>query len=246
MDHGDAYDLQHVGLATACAEIYAKVAGEHSSPPGLEEMQALLNGVAQVISNLATIYVQDAAAQVPRALAPSELIGGTFVRGAQAFATKQGGELRGLTLQRREMTYAISMLKSAQVAFRAPVGGAATKRAKVLVVDDEQSMRELIRLHLANAGYDVLLAEDAVAAGHLALRERPDLILLDVQMPYMNGYELISALKGDQATRNIPVVFLTTDENVAEHAGKLGAAAYLTKPVVASRLLEVLAMFAAK
>ena len=245
MDQGNTQDLQHVALATACGEIYAKITGDAPDPRKPEEMQALLNGVAQVVSNLATIYVQDTAAQTPRALAPTELIGGTFVRGAQAFAPRQGGELRGLTLQRREMTYAISILKSAQVAFR-PSGGTGTKRARVLVVDDEQSMRELLRLHLANAGYDVVLAEDAVAAGHLALRERPDLILLDVQMPYMNGYEFMSALQGDEATRNIPVVFLTTDENVAEHARKHGAAAYLTKPVVASRLLEVLALFAAK
>ncbi len=115
------------------------------------------------------------------------------------------------------------------------------KRAKVLVVDDEAIMRELLRLHLTSNGYDVLLAEDAVAAGHLVVRETPDLILVDVEMPYMNGYEFVAALKSDPATRHIPVVFLTTLDSVAEEARKLGAAAYLNKPVMADRLLEVLA-----
>jgi len=121
------------------------------------------------------------------------------------------------------------------------MGDAPRKRAKVLVVDDEAIMRELLRLHLESNGYDVLLAEDAVAAGPLVVRETPDLILVDVEMPYMNGYEFVAALKSDPATRHIPVVFLTTLDSVADEARKLGAAAYLNKPVMADRLLEVLA-----
>jgi len=113
-----------------------------------------------------------------------------------------------------------------------------------LVVDDEESMRQLLKLHLGNAGYDVRVADDAVVAGHLVVREPPDLIILDVQMPYMSGYEFVAALKNDPTTRDIPVVFLTTDDNVAEHARKLGAAAYLNKPVQAARLLEVVGLFA--
>lgn len=245
MGRDNSRELEHVGLATACAEIYGQVAGAIPDPRASPDMQAILNQVAHVVANLATIYVSDAGAESQRALAPPDLIGGTFVRGAQAFRTRQGNELTGLTLQRREMAYAISILKSADVIFHGH-GGSQKARTKVLVVDDEESMRELIRLHLANEGYDVLLAEDAVAAGHLALRDKPDLILLDVQMPYMNGYDFMAALKADEATRDIPVVFLTTDENVADHARKLGAAAYLNKPVVASRLLEVLALFTAK
>ncbi len=244
MERDTSYELQHVGLATACEEIYAKITGRMPSPREPGEMERVLNEVAQMVSNLVTIYTTVAESSPPRALTPVELLGGAFIRGAQAFKTKQGTELLGLTIQRREMKYAISLVKSAQTVFRGD--GDARQRTKVLVVDDEESMRELIRLHLANEGYDVLLAEDAVAAGHLALREKPDLILLDVQMPYMNGYEFMAALKGDPATSDIPVVFLTTDENVAEHARKLGAAAYLNKPVVANKLLEVLAMFAAK
>ena len=114
---------------------------------------------------------------------------------------------------------------------------------KVLIVDDEQSMRDLLRLHLSNQGYQVLAAEDAIVAGHIVVSEKPDLLIVDVQMPYMNGYEFVEALKGDPQTRDIPVVFLTTDDNVASQAKKLGAAAYLQKPVTADRLLEVVDLF---
>jgi len=59
----------------------------------------------------------------------------------------------------------------------------------------------------------------------------------------MSGYEFAAALKADELTRNIPVVFLTTDDAVAEQARKLGADAYLNKPVTVDRLLEVVALF---
>ena len=112
------------------------------------------------------------------------------------------------------------------------------------MVDDEQSMRDLLRLHLANNGYDVVAAEDAIVAGHQILQKKPDLVIVDVHMPYMNGYEFVSALKGDPETRDIPVVFLSTDDNVAGQAKKLGAAAFLQKPVTSDRLLEVVGLFA--
>jgi CheY-like chemotaxis protein len=113
---------------------------------------------------------------------------------------------------------------------------------KVLVVDDEESMRELLRLHLGNDGYEVIAAEDAVVAGRLVVEQKPDVMIVDVEMPYMNGYEFVAAVKADPSTRDIPIVFLTTDANVAEHAIKLRADAYLTKPVTANRLLEVIAL----
>jgi CheY-like chemotaxis protein len=112
-------------------------------------------------------------------------------------------------------------------------------RPKVLVVDDERFMRDLLKLHLTNHGYDVRLAEDAITAGYALLREKPDLVIVDVEMPYMNGYEFVAALKADPATRDLPVIFLTSDKNVAVQANKLGAAAYLNKPVMADNLLRV-------
>ena len=105
-------------------------------------------------------------------------------------------------------------------------------------------MRELLTLHLRNAGYEVFAAEDAVAGGHAILRETPDLIICDVEMPYLNGYEFVAALKTHATTRNIPVVFLTCRQDVDEHAARLGAAAYLRKPLTSERLLEVVDLYA--
>jgi len=122
-------------------------------------------------------------------------------------------------------------------------GASSERRPRVLVVEDEESMRHLLRLHLTNNGFDVTVAEDAIVAGHAILRDPPDLILLDVQMPYMDGYEFAAAVKADEQTRSIPIVFLTTDDAVAEHAHKLGAAAYLNKPVSVDRLLAVVGLF---
>ncbi|HYX63809.1 MAG TPA: response regulator [Burkholderiales bacterium] len=118
-----------------------------------------------------------------------------------------------------------------------------TARPTIVVIDDDPMIRELVRLHLKNADYEVLLAEDAVAAGRLIVESSPALILIDVNMPYMNGYEFTSALKKDPATRDIPVVFITADEDVAQRSRQLGAVAYLAKPVRADRLLEVVRQF---
>ena len=115
-------------------------------------------------------------------------------------------------------------------------------RRRILVIDDEAMMRDLLTLHLGRHGYDVVAVADAVIGGHMILSDPPELIISDVDMPYMTGYEFVSALKSDPTTRHIPVVFLTTDDNVAEQARKLGASAYLNKPVRADRLLEVVAI----
>ena len=116
-------------------------------------------------------------------------------------------------------------------------------KARILIVDDDTSMLQLLKRHLSNAGYEVLTAEDGVAAGRHVLKARPDLIVADVGMPYMDGFELVAALKADSATRDIPVVFLTSREDVADYAKELGAVAYLHKPVLADRLVEIVALF---
>jgi CheY-like chemotaxis protein len=126
-----------------------------------------------------------------------------------------------------------------------PVDQDPSRRRKVVVIDDDLFMRELVSLHLRNAGYEVFAAEDAVAGGHAILRETPDVIICDVEMPYLNGYEFVAALKTHAITKNIPVVFLTSREDVDEYAGKLGAAAYLRKPLTSERLLEVVDLYAA-
>ncbi len=113
--------------------------------------------------------------------------------------------------------------------------------ASILIVDDDESIRELLRLHLSAAGYDVHVAPDAIVAGHLVLRNAPDLIITDISMPYMNGFEFVEALKADKSLPYIPVIFLTSIEE-GDHRGKeLGAVGYITKPVRADRLLAMVA-----
>jgi two-component system chemotaxis response regulator CheY len=113
--------------------------------------------------------------------------------------------------------------------------------AKILVMDDDECMRELLRLHLANAGYEVLLAEDAIEAGKLILKWHPDLLLADVEMPYMNGLELVEAMKSDPTTSSLPVIFLTCKTEAEQRARQLGAAAFLMKPLRADQLLATVA-----
>ena len=114
--------------------------------------------------------------------------------------------------------------------------------ASILVVDDDESMRDLLRLHLTAAGYDVQVAADAITAGYMVLRSPPDLIISDVNMPHLDGFEFIEALKADRSLPEIPVIFLTSVEEGEYRGGKtLGAVGYITKPVRADKLLTVVA-----
>jgi len=113
--------------------------------------------------------------------------------------------------------------------------------ATILVIDDDESIRHLLRMHLSAAGYEVLVAEDAIAAGYLVLRSPPDLIISDFNMPHMDGFEFVAALKADTTLPQIPVIFLTSSEDGDERGRALGAVGYLTKPVRADRLLNMVA-----
>jgi len=116
----------------------------------------------------------------------------------------------------------------------------APRSAKVAVIDDDRFIRYLLDLHLRKAGYEVFAAEDAVDAGRVILERKPDLILCDVDMPFMDGYEFVSALRADPATRDIPVVFLTVSKSLDERAKPLRAG-HLVKPVTADDLLRTVA-----
>jgi CheY-like chemotaxis protein len=111
----------------------------------------------------------------------------------------------------------------------------------ILVIDDDESLRELMRLHLSNAGYEVLVAEDAIVAGYIVLRSPPDLIISDVNMPHMDGFQFVEALKADTTLPPIPVIFLTSHEEGDFRSKSLGAVGYLTKPIRADKLLALVA-----
>ena len=113
--------------------------------------------------------------------------------------------------------------------------------ATILVVDDEESARELLYLHLSSAGYRVLLAEDAIIAGQFLLEQRVDLLLADIEMPYMDGLDLVQAIRNDPSVSSMPVVFVTSHGQYEERAKELGAVAYLRKPVRGDQLLATVA-----
>jgi CheY-like chemotaxis protein len=113
--------------------------------------------------------------------------------------------------------------------------------ARILVVEDDASLRDLLRLHLSAAGYEVQVAEDGIAAGYQVLKSPPDLIITDVNMPNMDGFEFVAALKADKSLPPIPVIFLTSLEDGDQRGRDLGAVGYVTKPVRADRLLALVA-----
>lgn len=115
--------------------------------------------------------------------------------------------------------------------------------ARILIVDDDEGMTDLLRLHLRRDGLEIDTASDATVAIRTILKAVPDLIVLDVDMPYMGGLEVLKALKGDESTRNKPVIMLTArnDDDTFTEAKKLGADAFLTKPVQKERLLQEIA-----
>lgn len=116
----------------------------------------------------------------------------------------------------------------------------ARRRPNILVVDDDASMRELLQLHLTNAGYSVALADDAIAAGRMFLASTPDLLLIDISMPYMTGLDFVATVFADLTVPIIPAVFITAHEHFAQHAEITGADC-LIKPVSVARLLETVA-----
>ena len=106
---------------------------------------------------------------------------------------------------------------------------------KVLVVDDEDGIREIIKMNLELAGYECYEAEDGEKAINLLEKEEPDLALLDIMLPKMDGYEVSEEF----IKRDIPVIFLTAKESTIDKVKglKLGADDYITKPFEAMELL---------
>ena len=103
---------------------------------------------------------------------------------------------------------------------------------KILVAEDQQHIRSLIEYKLKNSGYTVISAEDGRSALEKAGEILPDLILLDVMMPLMTGFEVLAALKSNEKTRTIPILMVTAQSKEDEvlKGLELGADDYITKP----------------
>lgn len=112
-------------------------------------------------------------------------------------------------------------------------------KPKILVVDDEPDVVELIERTLTPEGFDVILAYDGISALDLVDAERPDLVLLDIMMPMMSGYEVCEQIKANPQTQNIPVVCLTSAHtpDARTRSLKVGAAALIVKPFLPAELV---------
>lgn len=116
---------------------------------------------------------------------------------------------------------------------------------RILVVEDQEDNRRIIRDLLASAGYEMIEALDGAAGVRLAKSERPDLILMDIQLPVLDGYEASRRIKADPELRSIPIIAVTSyalsgDDTKALEAG---CEAYVAKPFSPRQLLAKIREF---
>ena len=112
--------------------------------------------------------------------------------------------------------------------------------AKILIAEDERDIRDLIAITLEFAGHEVVSASNGEEAVNLARKEIPDLILMDVRMPRMTGYEACTLMKADAKLKDIPVIFLSGkgQDSEIQTGLEVGAADYLLKPFAPNQLTE--------
>lgn len=103
--------------------------------------------------------------------------------------------------------------------------------SKILIIEDEKALADSLGEKLTQEGFDVLRAEDGITGLDMAFQNEPDLILLDIVMPKMNGLEMLSRLRKDEQGKRIPVILLTNYENTdkMEEVKKYGVEDYLIK-----------------
>ncbi len=111
---------------------------------------------------------------------------------------------------------------------------------KILVVEDDALIRELDRINLESAGFEVVLATDGFQGLEMARTENPDLIVLDIMLPKMDGFKVCRILKFDDKYKHIPIIMLTARiQEVDKETGfKTGADGYMTKPFEPEELIK--------
>lgn len=117
---------------------------------------------------------------------------------------------------------------------------------KILVIDDEPDIVKVVVFRLKNEGYDLEAAMDGQQGLERAKTMDPDIILLDITLPKMNGYEVCERLKAEEATRNIPVIFMTASVSAGpfhERFASTGAQGYVAKPFDFPQLLREIQRF---
>jgi DNA-binding response OmpR family regulator len=112
--------------------------------------------------------------------------------------------------------------------------------SKILIAEDERDIRELLSFTLRYNGFEVVSARDGEEAIELALKEHPHLVLLDIRMPRINGYEVCRLMKDNEVTKHIPVVFISAKGQEAEvqEGMEAGAVDYIIKPFSPDEVVE--------
>ena len=115
----------------------------------------------------------------------------------------------------------------------------AKRMSKILIVEDNEMNRDMLSRRLERKGYDVVMAEDGKKGVDMSKSENPDLILMDLSLPVMDGWEATSTIKGNEETKKIPIIVLTAHAmaGAREKALDAGADEYDTKPIDFKRLL---------
>jgi len=111
--------------------------------------------------------------------------------------------------------------------------------AKILIVEDNEMNRDMLSRRLERKGFDVVLAEDGQKGVNMSKSENPDVILMDLGLPVMDGWQATSMIKEDETTKNIPIIVLTAHAMAGDREKALDAGAdeYDTKPIEFKRLL---------
>tara|TARA_B100001248_G_scaffold2607_1_gene2081 strand:- start:310 stop:669 length:360 start_codon:yes stop_codon:yes gene_type:complete len=111
--------------------------------------------------------------------------------------------------------------------------------SKILIVEDNEMNRDMLSRRLERKGFEVVMAEDGAKGVDMSKSESPDLILMDLSLPVMDGWEATSTIKADNITKNIPIIVLTAHAMAGdrEKALEAGADEYDTKPIDFKRLL---------
>jgi len=114
-------------------------------------------------------------------------------------------------------------------------------KAKILVIDDDRVILELLNLSLGKADFEVIGAENGEAGIEVFKQKKPDLVIADIAMPGMDGYQVVTQIRAmDAAGGHIPIIILTAHEQsvMRDYAKELGADLYLTKPVTPRQLID--------
>jgi len=114
--------------------------------------------------------------------------------------------------------------------------------AKVLIVDDSPTQLQGLRLIVERMGHQVVTADDGAHGVAVAKKEIPDLVLMDVVMPNLNGFQATRQISKDPKTSHIPVILVTTKDQETDKVWGMrqGAKAYITKPIVEAQLVETI------